>query len=55
MNSNNLIIKQKQKQTNKQKLYMKIEFQLNCKIKFFVPYNKHHNCLDKSLARILAL
>ena len=27
MNSNNLIIKRKQKQTNKQKLYMKIEFQ----------------------------
>ena len=33
MNSNSLVIKQKQKQTNKQYIYMKIGF--------YVPYNGH--------------
>ena len=28
---------------------MTIEFQkFNCKVEYFVPYNGHQNCLDKS-------
>ena len=27
----------------------KMIFKLSCKIEFFVPYNGHKNCLDKSL------
>ena len=48
MNSNSLVIKQKQKQTIKRK-YEDWSSKLNCKIEFFVPYNGHQNCLDKSL------
>ena len=31
---------------------MKTEFQLNCKIEFFLPSNGHQNCLDKSLPKV---
>ena len=48
MNSNSLVIKEKQKQTIKRK-YEDWSSKPNCKIEFFVPYNGHQNCLDKSL------
>ena len=47
MNSNPLVKKQKQKQTNKQNEDWVLKF--SCKIEFFVPYNGHHNCLDNYL------
>ena len=51
MNSNNLVIKQKQKQTNKQAIYIDEDWvsKLSYKIEFFVLYNGHQNCLHKSL------
>ena len=45
MNYNSLVIQEKQ---NKQKY---IYEELNYKIEFFPPYNRHQNCLDKSLPR----
>ena len=47
MNSNSLIDKQKQKQTNKQNEDWVSK--LNCKIEFSVSFNGHQNCLDKYL------
>ena len=44
MNSNSLINKQKQKQTNKQN--EDSVSKLNCKIEFSVSFNGHQNCLD---------
>ena len=50
VNSNSLVVKQKQKQTYKQKgIYKEWVLKLNCKIEFFVRYNGHQNCLDKFL------
>ena len=50
MNSNSLVIKQKQ-QSNKQPNEIQEDWvsKLNFKIEFFVLYNRHQNCLDKSL------
>ena len=47
MNSDSLVITQK-KQTNKN-IFVKVS-NFSCKIEFFVSYNGHQNCLDKSLA-----
>ena len=51
MNSNSWVIKQKQKQTKY--IYIDEDWvsKLNCKIEFFVPYNDHQNCLNKSLGQ----
>ena len=50
MNSNGLVITQKQKQTyNKTYIYDDWVSKPNCKIEFFVPRKGHQNCLDKSL------
>ena len=53
INSNSLVIEQKQKQTNKQTnknicLYEYRVSKLNGKIKFYVLYNGYEKCLDKS-------
>ena len=50
VNSNSLGNKQKQKQKNKQNEDWVSK--LNCKIEFFVQYNRHQNCLDKYLIYI---
>ena len=50
MNSSCLVIKQKQKQTNKQKILSEDWVsKLNCKIECFVPNKGYQNCLNKSL------
>ena len=50
MNSNSLVIKQKQKQKIKQKyIFEAWVSKLDCRIEFFVRYHEHQNCLDKSL------
>ena len=48
--SNSLVSKQKQKQTTKQNIYMKMEF-LNsiARLNFFLPLNGHQNCLHRVL------
>ena len=45
MNFNSLVIKQKQ--TNKN-IYEDWVSKLNCKTEYFVPYDGHQNCLDKT-------
>ena len=49
MNSNSLVVKQKQKR--KQAIYIHEDWvsKHNCKIGFFAPYNWHQSCLDKSV------
>ena len=46
MNSNSLEIKQKQKQTNLNKVYEDWVSKLNCKIEFLVLYNRHQNSMQ---------
>ena len=47
---NNLVIKKKQKQINKQKyIYDDRVSKLNSNTEIFVPRNGHQNCLDKFL------
>ena len=48
---NSLVIKQNtNKHINNQKhIYQDWVTKLNCNIEFFLPHNRHQNCLDKSL------